>query len=300
MNKKTFKPNNKKAFSLIELSIVLIIIGLLIAGVTGGASLIKNASLRSVGTEARGYQTAVNGFFDRYTAYPGDYNSLIPGTFSADTTLTTNATGVFGNNDGQIQYYAPNATNTTADNRLEGNIAWQHLKNDGFVDASFTPGNADITGGALVNTFVLTAASTAVPAVDTVAGMPASKIGRGAGWAFDYVTNHNVIILTGTVTAPTTAASTAAITMTPTAALTPSDARAIDIKSDDGIANAGKIRSVGGNDATTAGTLQNGANIADQAEDGCNDSGGSTATNTAAYSTTNTATACALSFNIDL
>ncbi|MFT5703727.1 MAG: prepilin-type N-terminal cleavage/methylation domain-containing protein, partial [Rickettsiales bacterium] len=33
MNKKTFKPNNKKAFSLIELSIVLIIIGLLIAGV---------------------------------------------------------------------------------------------------------------------------------------------------------------------------------------------------------------------------------------------------------------------------
>ena len=54
---------NKKGFSLIELSIVLIIIGLLVAGITGGASLIKSAELRAVMTDIRNYQTAVNAYY---------------------------------------------------------------------------------------------------------------------------------------------------------------------------------------------------------------------------------------------
>ena len=69
--KKTFS-SKKSAFSLIELSIVLIIIGLLIAGITGGASLIKSSELRSIMGEARGYAVAVNSFFTQYDQYPGD------------------------------------------------------------------------------------------------------------------------------------------------------------------------------------------------------------------------------------
>ncbi|MDD2840207.1 MAG: prepilin-type N-terminal cleavage/methylation domain-containing protein [Rickettsiales bacterium] len=63
--------NNTKGFSLIELSIVLIIIGLLIAGITGGASLIKSAELRSTISEVRNYQTAVNAFYTEKGYLPG-------------------------------------------------------------------------------------------------------------------------------------------------------------------------------------------------------------------------------------
>ncbi len=65
------KNNNTKGFSLIELSIVLIIIGLLIAGITGGASLIRSAELRSTISEIRNYQTAVNAFYTEKGYLPG-------------------------------------------------------------------------------------------------------------------------------------------------------------------------------------------------------------------------------------
>ncbi|MDR0571490.1 MAG: prepilin-type N-terminal cleavage/methylation domain-containing protein, partial [Rickettsiales bacterium] len=50
--------NIYKAFSLIELSIVLIIMGLLVAGITGGAALIKSAQLRVLITEFQNYRVA--------------------------------------------------------------------------------------------------------------------------------------------------------------------------------------------------------------------------------------------------
>lgn len=63
--------SSNKGFSLIELSIVLIIIGLLVAGITGGASLIKSAELRAVISEVRNYQVNVNTFFVEKGYLPG-------------------------------------------------------------------------------------------------------------------------------------------------------------------------------------------------------------------------------------
>ena len=77
VNKKLIKSqiNNILAFSLIELSIVLIIIGLLISGVVGGQSLIRNAKQRSFISELREYKTAMNTFYSLKERLPSDANN---------------------------------------------------------------------------------------------------------------------------------------------------------------------------------------------------------------------------------
>lgn len=86
---------NIKAFSLIELSIVLIIIGLLVAGIVGGQSLIFSAKIRRAITETRNWQQAVYSFQSLKGRLPGDFKnsnkigfnsdqSYPAGTFSGD------------------------------------------------------------------------------------------------------------------------------------------------------------------------------------------------------------------------
>ena len=67
--------NNNKAFSLIELSIVLIIIGLLVAGITGGQSLIESAKIKGFMNEMDGYKQAVFAFKTIKDRLPGDINN---------------------------------------------------------------------------------------------------------------------------------------------------------------------------------------------------------------------------------
>ena len=74
-NNQNKKISKALAFSLIELSIVLIIIGLLVAGVTGGASLIQSAKTRALINELNGYKQAVYTFKAAKDRLPGDLNS---------------------------------------------------------------------------------------------------------------------------------------------------------------------------------------------------------------------------------
>ncbi|MGB1539945.1 MAG: prepilin-type N-terminal cleavage/methylation domain-containing protein, partial [Rickettsiales bacterium] len=81
-------------FSLVELSIVLAIIGLLAGGILGGRNLIRSAELRSIITERKQYWDAVSIFHDRYMELPGDMSdaedhwgaATCPGVY-ADGTL---------------------------------------------------------------------------------------------------------------------------------------------------------------------------------------------------------------------
>lgn len=66
--------NNIAAFSLIELSIVLIIIGLLVAGVTGGASLIESARVQATINQFNNFKTSMLAFRAARDGLPGDVN----------------------------------------------------------------------------------------------------------------------------------------------------------------------------------------------------------------------------------
>ena len=74
-NKKSKKTQNILAFSLIELSIVLIIIGLLVAGVTGGASLIESAKIRSIINTFQDTERQIYIFRVAKDRLPGDCNN---------------------------------------------------------------------------------------------------------------------------------------------------------------------------------------------------------------------------------
>ena len=107
-NMKPAHNSQTSGFTLVELSVVIVIIGLIIAAVVAGKELIRNAQLQSIIKDAQGYQAAIRAFQLRYKAFPGDMDDATdywPGE-------TTN-----GNGDGRITY------NTW----VESLPAWQQL-----------------------------------------------------------------------------------------------------------------------------------------------------------------------------
>lgn len=157
-------------FTLVELSIVLAIIGLLLGGVLVGQSLIRAAELRNVPAEYQKYQTAVNTFNNRYRAKPGDMRNATRFWGAADTsnagecahpltdlgtgtqTCNGNGNGLSGEDYEQLRF-------------------WQHLSNAGLIEGRFTGVQSGSTYLAHV--------------IDENA--PGSKI-PGAGWAAVHLT----------------------------------------------------------------------------------------------------------------
>jgi len=109
MSRKT-SLKDQKGFTLIEIAIVLVIIGLLIGGVLKGQSMIQNAKVKRLVNDIQGMQAAVLAFQDRYQMLPGDENS---GTIPTATDSTV------GNRDGLITA----AENAIEDLRLAGLIS---------------------------------------------------------------------------------------------------------------------------------------------------------------------------------
>jgi prepilin-type N-terminal cleavage/methylation domain-containing protein len=95
--------HQQSGFTLIEIAIVLVIIGLLLGGVLKGQELITQAKIKNVINDFNGVATAIYAYQDRYKALPGDDVGAISrwsitgttGPFGAGTLLTAEKTGLF-------------------------------------------------------------------------------------------------------------------------------------------------------------------------------------------------------------
>jgi prepilin-type N-terminal cleavage/methylation domain-containing protein len=133
---------NENGFTLIEIAIVLVIIGLLLGGVLKGQELIQSARVRNLISQQDGIKAAYFGFLDRYRALPGDYGQA--STNIACTPVCTN-----GNNNGQIT--ASGVAGATIDEHI---AVWEHLTKSGFIHGNYTfnPG-APTTASAPTNPY---------------------------------------------------------------------------------------------------------------------------------------------------
>jgi prepilin-type N-terminal cleavage/methylation domain-containing protein len=87
-----------QGFTLIEMSIVLVIIGLIVGGVLVGQDLINAAAVRAQITQIEKYNTAVNTFRGKYGAIPGDMNVAAAAQFGF--TIGAGCAGALGERDG--------------------------------------------------------------------------------------------------------------------------------------------------------------------------------------------------------
>lgn len=116
-------------FTLVEIAIVLVIIGLLLGGILKGQELINSARVRNLADTATGIQAAYYGFVDRYRRVPGDWNA-------ASATLAIGQSVTAGGNDnGRIDH-------TTGTEWAEVNALWQQLALAGFIQGSYQGGTA--------------------------------------------------------------------------------------------------------------------------------------------------------------
>ena len=131
-------------FTLVEIAVVLVIIGLLLGGVLKGQELIASARVRNLADQQAGIQAAYYGFIDRYRAVPGDMD----GDAANDALGLGLADGAYvgGDEDGRLEDPA------VAGSWDELNAVWAHLSDSGFIKGNYegsanapTAGNTDVS-----------------------------------------------------------------------------------------------------------------------------------------------------------
>jgi prepilin-type N-terminal cleavage/methylation domain-containing protein len=132
------KVRNQNGFTLVEIAIVLVIVGLLLGGVLKGQELIFNSKVKASFNMSKELAAAVNGYQDRYKQLPGDDpNALV--RFPSYTPTVTN-----GNGDGLIAW----GSSCTPGNQSGENCrALSHMRAAGFISGSGAEGLSGPFGG---------------------------------------------------------------------------------------------------------------------------------------------------------
>ena len=199
-------------FSLVELSIVLVILGLLTGGILAGQSLIRAAELRSLTADADRYAAAANTFRDKYLALPGDMTNAEQfwGAWSTAGTPSSVVGAKNGNGDGFYGSPIP---------QYERVQFFRHLALAGLIEGSY-------------------AGSYAEPADVYEAGVniPRLKIGNGRAIVNGYPATSGIRIYGSIGNYLILQGSGADFSL-----LTPQEAWNIDTKRDDGNPSTGGV-----------------------------------------------------------
>jgi len=131
--------NNQNGFTLIEMSVVLVIVGLVVGGLVIGRDMILNANARAVITQIQNYDTAYNVFKSKYGNSPGDMGANRATSFGFS--VGTGNPSLLGN--GRLD---DAAAQTVGNAGIDGELAdfWVHLAeakliNGAYVDGGTTP-----------------------------------------------------------------------------------------------------------------------------------------------------------------
>jgi prepilin-type N-terminal cleavage/methylation domain-containing protein len=173
----TYGMNHQRGFTLVEIAIVLVIIGLLLGGILKGQEMITQAKIKNVINDFNGITAAVNSYRDRYRTLPGDDKGAVA-RWGAGTTTDGDGNGVIAG-----KYSATGGP-------VESQLFWQHLRLAGFVPGggfeqprNSTSGiigvqTGDAANGTALGTFSsLIVCSTSIP--DKVAGAVDTQMDDG-------------------------------------------------------------------------------------------------------------------------
>lgn len=221
---------SRSGFTLIEFSMVLIIIGLLAGGIFMAQTLIRQSELRGVANEFDTMRKSIMEFRDKYRGLPGDITTAeaiwgadagCPGTSSNTTPKIATCNG-----DGSGTVGSSSGAGVMGDQK-EWFRAWQQLANAGFIRGSYSGAAGDAS------------VSEAVVGVN----VPSSQV-SGAGWTLNYMLmSTNGMLWKDQYGHLLNFGAYSKGDYTRGAILTPEEAIHLDSKIDDGSPGRGFIRS---------------------------------------------------------
>ena len=227
LSMKNIKPHSTTGFTLIEMAIAIVVVGLIAGAILAGQNLVRNTQINSVLTDLKRYEEAMNIFVQKYNAFPGDmkYATDIWGAAAscvdASPTATTKAT-CDGNGNSQIDWYYK-----------ESRFAWHHMMNAGILtDLKLTaPGN----GVQRLSSFAVQ-----IPGFN----VPEGKL-KGVGYSIWWANGSESNLAATLLNVHVVQSGMQATNSTNGPYLTAAEAYAVDKKVDDGFPAAGSFISNG-------------------------------------------------------